>query len=377
MTSNIQTVRRFPDWLPDGARLYLSHTSQGLSLRALARREGCHASTVLRHVRRFENRRDDPLVDEALSVFGRLGAIGDDVSPDHEDDLPMTAMTRSGDADLTDETTITREARRVLRRLCESEAMLVIAPDMDQAAVMRKADDGGTIRTAVVARAVARAFALKDWIACDRQGGRVAVYRITPAGRAALKRMLHERAPQADGFAEAADPFGDQHRIWDEKTVREPGAPARKMRYNLAESPVAALARRKDRDGTPFLNSAQVAAAERLREDFEVAQTGPRVAQNWERFLTGGDRGGFSGAGSGPAQGPRAARERVDAALNALGPELSDVALRCCCYLEGLEAAERRMGWSARSGKIVLRIALKRLQRHYDETDGGRPPPIG
>ena len=44
--------------------------------------------------------------------------------------------------------------------------------------------------------------------------------------------------------------------------------------------------------------------------------------------------------------------------------------LRCCCYLEGLEAAEKKLGWSARSGKIVLRIALMRLKQHYDETTG-------
>jgi hypothetical protein len=67
----------------------------------------------------------------------------------------------------------------------------------------------------------------------------------------------------------------------------------------------------------------------------------------------------------------------VQAALAELGPGLGDVALRCCCYLEGLESAERRMGWSARSGKIVLRIALQRLKRHYDATLGPGGPLIG
>jgi hypothetical protein len=111
-----------------------------------------------------------------------------------------------------------------------------------------------------------------------------------------------------------------------------------------------------------------VAAAERLREDFELAQMGPKVAQNWERFLTGGVRGEFSA--SDPLRGPEGARARVAAALRDLGPGLGDTALRVCCYLEGLEATEKRMGWSARSGKIVLRIALQRLARHYEETYG-------
>ena len=71
------------------------------------------------------------------------------------------------------------------------------------------------------------------------------------------------------------------------------------------------------------------------------------------------------------------ASARVVAALQDLGPGLSDVVLRCCCFLEGLETAEKALGWSARSGKIVLRIALQRLRRHYDEAYGKHGPRIG
>lgn len=60
----------------------------------------------------------------------------------------------------------------------------------------------------------------------------------------------------------------------------------------------------------------------------------------------------------------------IRAAMADLGPGLSDVLMRCCCYLEGVEAAKKRLGWSARSGKIVLRIALMRLHQHYERTLG-------
>ena len=51
--------------------------------------------------------------------------------------------------------------------------------------------------------------------------------------------------------------------------------------------------------------------------------------------------------------------------MEALGPGLSDVVFRVCCFLEGLETAEKRLGWSARSGEVVLKIALERLAAHY------------
>ncbi len=361
-----------PAWLPDYARLYLRHVEEGVSIRQLARVEGCHASTVLRRVRRIEARRDDPLVDEALSCLGSVACLPAQTSAHKEENVQMTAPIRTKEIP-TDTDQLAREGRRILRRLAEPGALLIVAGDMDKAVVLR-----GTVRTAVTERAMAQAFALQDWITV-RHTGRVISYEIAPAGRAALKRMLDEEAA-ARGFVDATEaeamPFADQHRDWGERAVNEGQGRLRRVRANLAESPLGVLARRRDKDGEPFLTPDLVAAGERLREDFELAQIGPRVAQNWERFLTGGDRGQYR-PDAGHGGGSDRARDRVALALRDLGPGLGDMVLRCCCFLEGLETAERRLGWSARSGKIVLRIALMRLKRHYEEAYGGASPLIG
>lgn len=366
-----------PDWLPAAVRHYLDHTEDGTSFRALARREGMHASTILRQVRRFESRRDDPLMDEALSVLSRtVQKLAQD--PARKEELPLSPHPQSPSppkpAEICDEQSLMREGRRVLRRLAEPGAVMAIAPEMEMAAVVRDLTDGRSLRTAVLTRSVAQAFMLKDWISL-RKAGRVSTYEITSVGRAALRRMVEEEERARHAPPHGGQAYGDQHRLWGEREVIDDAGP-RRLRYNIAESPVAVLGRRRDRDGKPFLDVELVEAAERLREDFELAQMGPRVTQNWDKFLTGVDRGLFQ-PDSGLGEGPSSARGRVAAALRDLGPGLADVALRCCCFLEGLEVAEKRMGWAARSGKIVLRIALMRLRRHYDETYGRSGPLIG
>ena len=359
-----------PAWLPLSHALYLDHVEAGLPLRELARRTGAHPSTVLRRVRRCEARRDDPLVDEALAALA-TARQPQTADVQDEDPLPMTASFRIAPASaLPDAATLDREARRILRRLAEPDTLLVVAADLDRAAVMR--DDR---RLATLDRAVAQAFALKDWITPTRTG-RVTLYRLTAAGRSALRRMLGPAA--GVGLSEAAAGFAGAHREMAEADFPAgPDETPRRARVNLAESPVQVLARRADRDGRPFLSRDLVEAAERLREDFEVAQLGPRVAQNWDRFLTAGTDGSGRPAGGGGSDRAEAARDRVARALADLGPGLGDMALRVCCFLEGLEAAEQRLGWSARSGKIVLRIALIRLKRHYAETYGPGKPLIG
>ncbi|MFD2739337.1 DUF6456 domain-containing protein [Sulfitobacter aestuarii] len=360
--------RVLPSWVPRGAKHYLAHTEDGEAIRALARDAGCHASTILRQIRRIEMRRDDPLVDAALCSLGlsKRGTIRrQSADPAQRKPIAMGPVTP-----LPDDATLWRESLRVLRRLCESGAVLAVAAEMEKAVVVRDAARGGGTRTAVVDRAVAQAMALKDWIASSGSG-RIIRYQITSAGRAALAQMLEKDCALA---AELDEPPGSGEGALDLPDQAESGG-GRRQRYSLGDSPLTVLARRREKGGAPFLSAALVHAGERLREDFELGQTGPRVTQDWDRFLSGAAKGR-----AGPASGPDAAsqaRARVAAALAELGPGLSDVVLRCCCYLEGLEAAEKRLGWSARSGKIVLRIALMRLKRHYDETVGPGGPLIG
>ena len=344
-----------PAWVPEGAQRYLDHTESGRSIRDIARSAGCHASTILRQIRRIEMRRDDPLVDAALQSLAQTHFPALCTKADASEQAEVQSP---GDAEFD------REVLRVLRRLCETGAVLAVAEDMDKAVVVRDSGESGTARTAVVDCKIAQAMALKDWISCDNPG-RISRYRISTSGRAALSHLVARsendaRARSEHGMAEAQAAFQPC------ATGTAPKERPRRMRYSAAESPLIALARRRDRDGKPFLDETLIAAGERLREDFELAQIGPQVTQNWDHFLTGGGRGGFE-SDANVGRGPSDARDRVGQALSELGPGLSDVALRCCCYLEGLELAEKRMGWSARSGKIVLRIALQRLKRHYDD----------
>ncbi len=327
---------RIPGWVPTEARHYLSHVELGRPIRALARSADCHASTILRQIRKLETRRDDPLVDDALETLGRVSR---NTALQNED---TPTMTHNVPAEMPDDETLTREARRVLRRLCETGALLAIAAEMEKAVVVRDGAGGASTRTAVVDRPIAQAMALKGWIATSGTG-RITRYYITAAGRTALEQMLEQHRPrQIQGFSESQTPFHTETDTDDDDDARSNRVT--RLRYNLAESPLAALARRRDKDGTPFLTDRMVQAGERLREDFELAQMGEKITQNWDRFLTpGGDSAPNVFVGSAPS----AARARVGSALAELGPGLSDVVLRCCCYLEGLETTEKRLGWSA------------------------------
>ncbi|WP_299419871.1 DUF6456 domain-containing protein [uncultured Shimia sp.] len=355
-------VPPLPTWLPQSVARYVAHTEQGLSIRELARRDGCHASTVSRQIHKLEAMRDDPLVDAALKTFRQQSQAKSTGAP---------LLESAGD--LPDENVVREEGLRVLRRLLETGAVLAVASDMDTAVVMR--DE--TTRTATVARQVAQAMVLKGWITCV-QAGRVSRYVISAQGRAFLSKMVaaleNQAQERAQGFADPQAVFGGVA-----ADVAKSGLVAQRGpmqgRFIASESPLTILARRRDRDGNHFLSEDLVRAGERLREDYELAQMG--TGQDaWWRYLKAPHAEVYVAQRAGVC-GAEPARQRVVAALDVLGEGLTDVVLRCCCQLEGLEAAEKQLGWSARSGKVVLRIALMHLREHYLAEAGGAGDYIG
>lgn len=130
---------------------------------------------------------------------------------------------------------------------------------------------------------------------------------------------------------------------------------------NLAESPLAWLARRG------HLSGLQLAAAERLRADHARSGLAARVTMRWDPTVSGRHQGGGA-----HAQGLAAldSKRRFEAAMEAVGPGLSDVLWRVACEGEGLADAERGLGWPARAAKLVLGLALDRLAQHYENQYG-------
>jgi len=197
-----------------------------------------------------------------------------------------------------------------------------------------------------------------DWL-CAGTDGSVSP---TDTGLAWLRRR---NAPE--------DPWRGQHLVTETAKLEPESGPPVEASVVANESPLAWLRRRRGTDGRPLVSELQFRAGERLRADFERGRLGPRVTADWTQPAIGRNRRGPGGGG--PADlldAAVAARQRVDAAVRALGPDLGSLLLDVCCFLVGLEDAERRRSWPRRSAKVVLAIALDRLAEHYGLSEAAR-----
>lgn len=184
---------------------------------------------------------------------------------------------------------------------------------------------------------------------------------ISPLGRARLRRV-----------SAADSPFRSQHQALDLRAVQAANGDTIVVRVNHAESPLGWLVNHKDRTGKPLIRLEQFAAGERLRRDFTLANLPPRVTALWGMPANhAGRNGGRDSASMNDTM--IAAKDRLWAAFDAVGPDLGGVLLQVCCHLNGLTEAERQLGWPTRSGKVVLGIALDRLAVHYGISQGEAP----
>lgn len=129
----------------------------------------------------------------------------------------------------------------------------------------------------------------------------------------------------------------------------------RSVTVNLKESPLSWLYARG------HLSERQYTAGERLRADWERAQLAPSITMRWDPVrIKGSGDGGLT-----PSERQMSAKRRFDEAAARAGPGLSDVLWRVACAGESLPDAEKALAWPARSGKLVLGLALDRVADYY------------
>ncbi len=249
------------------------------------------------------------------------------------------------------------KALRLLGRLARRDGRLVREAKERFAIVMIQ--DGTPVREETVDAALAATLIGRGLVVAT-DGGQ---FRISAAGAAAVRRR---RSGGTDSYAA-------QHQDRGTIMLDDPAFGRRRATVNHDESPLAWLRRRKDAHGRPMIDASQFAAGERLRADYERAQLMPRVTANWTAAVAAKRRSGANGIAD-LTESALAARRRVEAALTALEPEMANLAVDFCCFLKGLEQIESERQWPARSAKVVLRLTLAALARHYGLSTRARGP---
>lgn len=130
----------------------------------------------------------------------------------------------------------------------------------------------------------------------------------------------------------------------------------RSVTVNIAESPLSWLFARGHIDERLY------DAGERLRADYERSQLSAGITMRWDPVRI---KGAGNDQGLTATERQIAARTRFSQAIDAAGKGLEDILWRVVCAGETLPDAERAMAWPARSGKLVLRLALDRVADYY------------
>lgn len=130
---------------------------------------------------------------------------------------------------------------------------------------------------------------------------------------------------------------------------------------DLAESPLARLATAAAGEAAPFLARHHIEAGERFRRLFERAQLRSRLTMAYDASRIG--RSGTTGGDI--ADMAADARRQLGRVMTSLPADCAGVVFDICGLEKGLQQVEQERGWPRRSAKLVLRIGLDQLARHF------------
>lgn len=239
-----------------------------------------------------------------------------------------------------------RRIERALSRLASAGAVLARERDRGGFGVFPRGDRR---RRPIVRLSVAEARGLEAEGAISATDENTFV--LSPAGRARVHR----------GEAEDGESYLAQHCAVGSRAVIAVDGITQVVRSLEPNSVLKRLTALRDANGAPWLSSIELAAASRLRDDWERGQIGMVRGSDWTAGPKGAAARGPGNAREGALAAHCDARRRVDDALASLAPQLRRVVERVCLQEEGLEALERAEGWPARSGKIALKLGLAQL----------------
>ncbi len=135
--------------------------------------------------------------------------------------------------------------------------------------------------------------------------------------------------------------------------------PARTVTVHIGESVLTWLYAHKR------ISTAQLHAGNSLQKDFMQARLMPRTTMQWGECAAIPKSKHASTTANDAPIAVLDARRRFDAAMDYVGPGLSDICWRTICAGEAIGDAERGLSWPARSGRLVLTLALDRLVKFY------------
>lgn len=186
---------------------------------------------------------------------------------------------------------------------------------------------------------------VEAWQKADLLHGAQKLY-LSEVGRAFLRRQQSDTGVSA---------FLEQHKL------TEAAAHDASLRQTQT-APLQWLKARKQ-DKRFGLRDVDFEAGEMLAQIYDRAAFHPRQTMNWQRTVFVDGISSFAAVDA-PSH-VLDARRKLNAALDYVGPGLSDVALAVCCAEVGLEECERGFALPKRSGKLMLKMALTRLSVFY------------